>query len=199
MKNMLKDAFILFAITLVAGLCLGAVHYITADPIRIAEEKALNDSYREVYASAASFEETAAVSIPQNEWQSMGFSEVDINKTLVAKDSSGNALGYVIDITSHAGYGGDIEFTMGITNEGVLNGISILNIKETAGLGMKAEDVLKPQFAGKSVVQFEVTKTGATSDTQIDAISGATITSKAITTAVNAGLYYYSVISGGAS
>ncbi len=44
MKNMIKDAAILFAITLIAGLCLGAVHFITKDPIKRAEEKALSDS-----------------------------------------------------------------------------------------------------------------------------------------------------------
>mgnify|MGYP002627157745 CR=1 FL=1 len=133
------------------------------------------------------------------EWEAKGYKDVDINKALAAKDNLGNTLGYVLDVTSHAGYGGDIEFTMGITNEGVLNGISILSISETAGLGMKAEEVLKPQFAQKAVPFFELTKTGSTSDSQIDAISGATITSKAVTTAVNAGIDYFSTLNGGAA
>ena len=54
---------------------------------------------------------------------------------------------------------------------------------------MKAEEILVHQFAGKNVNKFSVTKTGATIDSQIDAISGATITSNAITEGVNAGLY----------
>ncbi len=202
MKNMLKDAAILFAITLIAGLCLGAVHFITEDPIRRSEEKALNDSYREVFAQASSFEEMQGFVNPAvsdaAKWESAGFGDVDINKALTAKDSSGNIIGYILDVTTHAGYGGDIEFTMGITADGVLNGISILNIKETAGLGMRADEVLKPQFSSKAVQPFEVTKTGSTSDSQIDAISGATITSKAVTGAVNAGVYYYDSLTGGA-
>ncbi|MCR4788360.1 MAG: RnfABCDGE type electron transport complex subunit G [Lachnospiraceae bacterium] len=202
MKNMIKDALILFAITLIAGLALGAVHFITEEPIRIAEEKALNDSYREVFGNASTFEEVPGFADPQSadktQWTAKGFDKVNINKALIAKDASGNTLGYVFDVTSHEGYGGDIEFTMGVTADGVLNGISLLSIKETAGLGMRAEEVLKPQFASKPVQEFEVTKTGSTSDSQIDAISGATITSKAITKAVNAGLDYYSTLTGGA-
>jgi len=62
---------------------------------------------------------------------------------------------------------------------------------------MEAESVLKPQYAGKNVTQFVVTKTGAASDEQIDAISGATITSNAVTNGVNAGLYYFQNVLGG--
>ena len=88
---------------------------------------------------------------------------------------------------------------MGITNDGVLNGISILSISETAGLGMRADEVLKPQFAGKSAEKYEYTKTGAVSDSQIDAISGATITTNAVVNGVNAGLYYFQNELGGAA
>jgi electron transport complex protein RnfG len=105
----------------------------------------------------------------------------------------------VLTVTSHEGYGGDIQFTMGITNDGVLNGISILSISETAGLGMRADEVLKPQFAGKSAEKYEYTKTGAVSDSQIDAISGATITTNAVVNGVNAGLYYFQNELGGAA
>ena len=182
---------------------LGFVHFITEEPIKNAEEKALNDSYAEVFGGAESYEVIEGFVNPAEsnsmEWESKGYKDVDINKALAAKDNSGNTLGYVLDVTSHSGYGGDIEFTMGITNEGVLNGISILSISETAGLGMKAEEVLKPQFAQKAVPFFELTKTGSTSDSQIDAISGATITSKAVTTAVNAGSDYFSTLNGGAA
>ena len=114
-----------------------------------------------------------------------------------ALDKDGTRMGYVLTVTSHEGYGGDITFTMGIGNDGTLNGISILNISETAGLGMRAEEILKPQFAGKNVSAFAYTKNGAASDNQIDAISGATITTSAVTTAVNGGLYYFQTWLGG--
>ena len=56
---------------------------------------------------------------------------------------------------------------------------------------MRAEEVLKPQFADKNVEQFTYTKNGAVSESEIDAISGATITTNAVTNGVNACLYYF--------
>ena len=56
---------------------------------------------------------------------------------------------------------------------------------------MQAEDVLVPQFAGRNAYPFVYSKTGAAADNEIDAISGATITTSALTNGVNAGLYYF--------
>lgn len=203
MKNMMKDAAVLLMITLFAGLILGLVYQITKDPIARAEEKAAKEAYAEVFPGDVEFDmledaiaEDDAFAL---QWEEAGFEGVDIVNVLEAKDDLGNLLGYVLTVTSHEGYGGDITFTMGICNDGTLNGISILSISETAGLGMKAETVLKPQFAGKKVPSFTYTKTGSTSDSQIDAISGATITTNAVTTAVNGGLYYFQSQLGGSS
>lgn len=151
MKSMIKDTAILFAITLIAGFILGFVYNVTKEPIAVAEEKAAKEAYAEVFADAADFEEME-VSMDASyeaEWESAGFAQVSIEKILEAKDSTGNGIGYVLSLVSHAGYGGDIAFTLGIANDGTVNGISILSISETAGLGMKAEEVLKPQYAEK--------------------------------------------------
>lgn len=201
MKNMLKDAAILFAITLCAGLVLGFVYNLTKEPIALAEEKAAQEAYKEVFPNAAKFE-ALELAVPEDSeyaaaWMDAGYDSVDIGRTLGAMDETGNILGYVIPITTHAGYGGDITFTMGIQMDGTVNGISILSISETAGLGMKAEEVLKPQFTGKQVAKFTYTKSGATMDSEIDAISGATITTDAVVTAVNGGLYYFQTQLGG--
>ncbi len=73
-----------------------------------------------------------------------------------------------------------------------MNGYSITDINDTAGLGMKAKDeAFSSQFRDKNIEEFTVTKTGAVSEEEIDAISGATISSNAVTRAVNAGLVYY--------
>ena len=73
----------------------------------------------------------------------------------------------------------------------MLNGIEILSISETAGLGRKADtDDFKNQFSNKNVAQFNYTKSGAAAEYEIDAISGATITTNAMVNAVNAGLSY---------
>lgn len=203
MNKTLKDALILFVITLIAGLALGGVYTITKEPIRKSKEEAALKAYQEVFAKAASFDEMTDIKDPltaayASEWKAKGYDKVFIDKVLVAKDSSQSDLGYVLLVTSHAGFGGDISFAMGITNEGIINGISILSISETPGLGMKAEDVLKPQFNNITATEFVVTKTGKVSENEIDAISGATITSKAVTGAVDAGVYYFTNELGGA-
>ena len=199
MKSMFKDALILFLITLVAGLALGYVYFITKEPIAKADAAAKEAAYKEVYKDASSFEHIDSFEnmVNDSEWNNSGFSKVDVNDAFLAKDSNGDVLGYVLMITTKEGFGGDIVFSMGIQKDGTMNGISILSISETAGLGMKADPVLKPQYAGKKVPSFTVTKLGSTSDSEIDAISGATITSNALTNGVNAGLYFYQTALGG--
>ena len=104
-------------------------------------------------------------------------------------DASGE--GYVLTLSTKEGYGDNITFSMGIANDGTLNGVAILTSNETVGLGLEAEKVLVPQFAGKNVESFTYTKTGSTSDSEVDAISSATITTRAFVNAVNAGLEFY--------
>ena len=201
MKGMIKDALILFAITLIAGLMLGVVNDITKEPIAQQEQKAKNEACQNVFAAADSFEAQELADSAQIEQvlTDAGISGADIDELMAAKDASGALLGYVITVTDHEGYGGDNQFSMGITNEGTLNGISLLSISETAGLGMRAGEVLVPQFADKNVSKFTYTKTGATADSEIDAISGATITTNAVVNGVNAGLAYFDKILKGGS
>lgn len=201
MKGMIKDALILFAITLIAGLMLGVVNDITKEPIAQQEQKAKNEACQNVFAEADSFEAQELADSAQIEQvlADAGISGADIDELMAAKDASGALLGYVITVTDHEGYGGDIQFSMGITNEGTLNGISLLSISETAGLGMRAGEVLVPQFSDKNVSRFTYTKTGATADSEIDAISGATITTNAVVNGVNAGLAYFDKILKGGS
>ena len=194
MKEMLKNAGILLAITVIAGFVLGAVYQITKEPIALAKEAAAMAAYKEVFADAADFNE---LEVKADALVQGGIAGSDIDNVFEALGNDGALLGYVLVVTNHEGYGGDIQFSIGIANDGTTNGISILSITETPGLGMEAEKILKPQYAGKNVAQFTVTKTGAVSDEQIDAISGATITSNAVTNGVNAGLYYFQNVLGG--
>ena len=194
MKEMLKNAGIFLAITVIAGFVLGAVYQITKGPIAEAEAAAAMEAYKEVFAEASDF---AEIEVNAAALEQSGITGTDIDKVMEAKGADGSLLGYVFVITNHEGYGGDIQFTLGVSNDGTTNGISILAISETPGLGMEAENVLKPQFAGKTAAQFNYTKTGAVSEDQIDAISGATITTAAVTNGVNAGLYYFQNVLGG--
>lgn len=184
MKNMFKDAVILFAITLISGLLLGLVYQVTAEPRREQQERKIREACQAVFAQAEQFEEID-YAVSETLSQQLAKNGVRIGTVYQAMDAAGSPLGYVIETTSGEGYGGNITLYAGITNDGILNGVSILSISETPGLGMRAGEVLVPQFADKSAVEFTYTKTGSQSDSEIDAISGATITTKAVTNAIN--------------
>lgn len=190
----MKDALILFAITLVAGACLGGAYEITKGPIAAAELAAKEDAFRAVLPEAASFaldDYNAVIEKANTEVASQDFGLVSVDECATGLDGSGAAVGYVVTATSKDGYGGNITVSVGITADGAVQGIEFLTLAETAGLGMKAaEPEWKGQFAGKTADAFSVTKGGASADNEIDAISGATITSNAVVGAVNAALYF---------
>lgn len=192
-KQMIKDSLILFIITLAAGLLLGGVYAITKMPIAAAQEEKKQTAYQTVFSDAADFMEMeevdmeAAVAV-----LSQGGYEKDvIQEVKLARDAGGNSLGYVMTVVSKEAYGGELQIAMGIRMDGTVNGISFLSISETMGLGMEAKTpAFHEQFSGKNVDRFAYTKSGAAAEHEIDALSGATITSNAVTNAVNAGICY---------
>lgn len=196
-KVMLKEAAILFAITLVAGLVLGFVHELTKDPIKQQQEKAVREACQAVFASASDF--TVVDFVPSEDLNAKDTENgIKLGTVFEAKSVSGELLGYVVETTSTRGYGGNIVLYTGITKDGLVQDVSILSISETPGLGMQAEKVLIPQFHEKAVDQFTYTKSGSRADSEIDAISGATITTKAVTNAVNAAIDTTKEMLGGA-
>lgn len=190
MRKLIQDAFILCIITLTAGALLASVYEITKEPIRMQGVLKQQRACKDVFASATSFDEKSElILLAQEEVNKDGFTMEIIDNVLLAKDEQNKTLGYVFQITEKDGYGGDIVFMVGIQNDGTVNGISILSIDETPGLGMNAkEDTFKSQFNNKKVNLFTYTKTGSTSSSEIDAISGATVTTKAIVNGVNASI-----------
>ncbi|MDY3919968.1 MAG: RnfABCDGE type electron transport complex subunit G [Candidatus Limivivens sp.] len=196
MNKIVKNSLILMAITLVAGLCLGFIYQITKDPIAQQQARAKQEAYQAVFPDAAELQEiadekasleTAAQVLEEN-----GLGAERIEEVLYAVNASGEIAGIVLNVTTTEGYGGDINFSMGIQKDGTLNGIKILSIDETAGLGMKAKEAeFQEQFVGKNVESIVYTKTGASAENEIDAISGATITTNAMTNGVNAGLCFF--------
>jgi electron transport complex protein RnfG len=195
MKNIIKDALILFAITLIAGICLGAVHMITEEPIARVEEQAKQDAYRDVFENATEFKELDASVATADNYATIlsdaGIEKDEISEVVAAFNGSEYA-GLVVTVIAKDGYGGDIKFSVGIQKDGTLNGISILSISETAGLGMKAkEDKFQSNFRDKNADTYTVTKNGASKDGDVEAISGATITSKAVTKGVNSAVAVY--------
>ena len=203
MKNkIIKDALALTLITLVAGVALGGVYEITKDPIAKQEAQAKAEAYEQVFTDAAAFEEVkmddTLLQTIRDQLDQEGYKAQSIEEIMRAEDQSGEMLGYAFTVVTSEGYGGDIRFSMGVQNDGTLNGISILSIGETAGLGMNADTpAFKDQFVGKQVEKLQYTKNGATQDDEINAISGATVTTNAMTNGINAGLCAFRVMEGG--
>lgn len=193
MSKILKNTAILTAITLIAGLLLGVVYEVTKEPIAKSQEAAKQAAYKTVLKDADSF---TTLDIKTDAADTDGCS---IDEAAEAKKGQ-DTVGYVVTATSKEGYGGDIQISVGIAMDGTIQGIEILSISETAGLGMKAQDEsFRDQYKNKAADSFTVTKSGAAADNEIDALSGATITSNAFTKAVNAALAYYQNVLGGST
>ncbi|MCR5179435.1 MAG: FMN-binding protein [Lachnospiraceae bacterium] len=193
MKEAVKSALVLFAITLVAGALLGAVYQVTKEPIRIQREIAKQKANQAAFPGAEfkdyeGFDKAAAAAVLSQDAAWSGVSIENVQEAVV----DGQREGYVLQITS-MGYGDEISWILGICDDGTVNGISLISINETPGLGMNAEKVLVPQFDDVPVPdsRFTVAKTDDNLTETINAISGATITSTAVTNGVNAGLTYY--------
>ena len=193
MNNIVKNTLILTAITVVSGLLLGVVYGITKEPIAQAQENTKQEAYRTVLSNASEFEtvefdaDTAASLLSEN-----GYTSDVITEIAEGTDASGATVGYVISVQSSEAYDGSLSLSVGIASDGTVKGIEMLEINETAGLGMKADEAeFKDQFKDKSVQKFTYTKTGEDGDDKIDAISGATITTNAVTNAVDSALVYF--------
>lgn len=200
-SSILVNTLVLVAVTFVAVLALAVVNQITMEPIARAEINARAKVYASVYPNAYEFQEIengeALIEGSAELLSGAGYDGCFVNDALAVTDSNGSIAGYVIAATSPSGYGGNVQIAIGIS-DGKLTGFDVVAQTETAGLGSKiTEDSFKSQFAGKPVTALEYTKTGATQDNQIDAVSGATISTGAVTDAVNSAIAFYQANFGG--
>lgn len=191
LRPFFKNLLIMFAITVVAGGILGFVYQLTKGPIAEMEQRTIDEANRKVFVNAQTFAEGTVNNALFSEVTAGKYEKVDITQVLAALDGENNILGYVMEVTSHEGYGGDIVFRIGFQNDGTINGISFTQLSETAGLGMRADEVLTPQFVERKADAFDINADNITSESHIDAISSATITSKAVVNAVNAAILYF--------
>ncbi len=200
MKEIILNSVKLCVITLIAGILLGTVYEVTKEPREKQQEKSKREAYAKVFKDATLFEEFDYDDKVLSEYLAdKGYkkSTASINEIVTAKSSAGEFLGYVLTVTDKEGYGGEIKFTIGIKKDGIINGISFLTLAETAGVGMKAdESKFKNQFSELPAKELEYTKTAKTAENQIDAISGATVTTNAVTNGVNCAIAAYDYIIG---
>lgn len=160
----------LFVITVVAAVALGFVYYFTQEPIAQVKEKKLNEGLMKVLPA---FDHQVA-------------EEVEGVPTYKAFDANEQLVGTAIEVVTDKGFGGDVKVLVGFDTEGKIFGYTVLEHKETAGLGSKMGDWFqeggKGNVIGKDLsTPAKVSKDGG----DVDAITAATISSRAFCDALN--------------
>ncbi len=179
-KDIALPAIMLFLIAAICTALLAGTNLLTKDKIAQIAVEAENNA-KSAVIEATSFSDAK---------------EVDGNTYYEALDENSNLIGYVFNVTVKS-YGGDLTCMVGISAEEKVTGVEITAISDTPGLGMKAtaKDWLD-QFIGKES-GITVNK-NSSSDTEIQAITSATITSQAVTNAVNQAFDVLATVKGGA-
>lgn len=184
-KEIAMPAIMLFVISLVCTILLAGTNMLTKDKIADLEVQASMEAKAAVMGEATSFSDEKTVEV---EGEAITYFD--------ALDAQGNIIGYVFSTTTKS-YGGDITCMVGISSQrDKITGVELTSINDTPGLGMKATG---EDFLGQYIDRggnIGVNKNEQT-DTEIKAISGATITSKAVTTAVNQAFSAYEAIKAG--
>lgn len=183
----MKEIFRLcMVLTLIAAASAGVLAFVsqkTAEPIAKAELEEKMSAIRSVLPPFDNDPDKDRVTVITGDGTSV---EVYRGR----KD--GSIVGVAFEVTAPDGYSGDISFMVGVNRDGIVQGIEILKHLETPGLGAKiVEDDFRKQFAGKSIGDpdnWAVTKDGGT----FEPITGATISSRAVTGATRKGLEFYS-------
>ena len=167
MNKVVKLSLILFLVSAIVAGVLGLTDYVTKD--RIAELAAQKTA--EAYSAVMKFESYDEV-------------KYEGDQSAVKKVYKTNDGNWIVE-AEVSGSQGMITVAVGVNSDLTCNGISIISSSETSGLGSKAnDDFFRDQFPGLSADQAKVTKDGG----QINAITGATITSRAVCTAVGAAI-----------
>lgn len=176
MESTLRNmVMVLCIITLVASAAVGGIYILTKDPIAEAKVKKTNNAIKEVMPSFDNDPSTEVIT-----------KTIDGESVKVYPASKGGQLqGYAIETFSKDGFGGKIMLMVGMLTDGTINSISVIEQKETPGLGDKIEKSksnFATQFEGKNPATFrlKVKKDGG----DIDAITASTITSRAFADAV---------------
>ncbi len=190
MKRIIVIALKLVVITVIAGLALGVVNSITKEPIAQQEMKKATEARKAVFPEAADFQKMD-IGIPEE--------YAIIKEVYTALDGEGNAIGITAAVVTK-GYSSGLNLTVGVGADGTIKGVNIGSNNESPGFGSKAPEELAPQFSeGRPYDEpFVVVKGSAAGDNEIQAISGATITSKGIVSAVNTVVEFYKQTAGGA-
>lgn len=175
-KFIIKHALILFAIAFICSLLLILCNNLTESRIAELQLKTEAEAQSAVLPGAVEFKEVDSSTMAL-------LSDSRVTSAFRGTDEKGNTAGYCVKVEP-TGFSGKISMMVGIGADGEVQGVKITSMSETPGLGAKADDKWLTQFKGKNS-GVSVIKSGTAKDNEINAISGATITSKAVTDGVN--------------
>ena len=181
MNKVVKLALILFLISAVVAGILGGVYNVTKDPIAENAAKVTREAYEAVMPAGVTIDPAQAQEL--GEVVSVNGASITLLKCTPADD--GNV--YVVEAVT-SGSQGKVTTAIGVDKStGQCTGIAIVSSSETSGLGAEAsKPYFKDQLVGKDGQSCFITKEGG----QVNAITGATITSKAVTRSVSAAIDY---------
>ena len=182
-STLINMVVVLFTITLIASAGVGAVNMITEEPIAAAKAAATQAALGQVLPA---FEATEA--------EELTIDEMPI-KVHTAK--SGEAIvGYAVETMTKSGFSGVVKLMVGFLPDGTINNVNVLQQAETPGLGTKMCDEGNPLLAGVQGKQatgtFKVKKDGG----EVDALTAATISSRAYAEAVARAYAVFKVVAG---
>jgi len=187
--KMFQPALLLTVLCLITTLLLAATYELTKAPIARQQEQAALEQKQQIFPDGKEF---APVILSEAQIQAMAAKDSSVLEVSTATDASGKILGYVF-VTGSRGYAGNIAATTGIDTQGRIIMVSALAPDDTPGLGKRVEEKgFLSQFAKlDSKVMTSVSNGSGTQ--KIDSISGATISSRAASSAVNKamGAYVY--------
>lgn len=172
-NDIIKPVAVLLAICIIIPLALSLTNKITKDKIAELDEK--------------NSRETMVDLIEADNFTECEFGENEFNYYTAVKD--GNIIGYIFK-TAEKGYGGDVSVMTAVNTDGTVKSVAILDVSnETPGLGQNAaKESFYSQYADKKS-GISLVKNGAESDkNEVNAVTGATITSTAVNKAVNTAL-----------
>ncbi|MCL2832058.1 MAG: RnfABCDGE type electron transport complex subunit G [Treponema sp.] len=187
----LKPSLTLFITAVITIAALSAVYTLTAEPIEAQKQKVRVAAMKEVLPEASEFTELSDASAKSGSITAVYEGRIADNRAAGSNAAGSSIAGYVVQL-SPEGYSGAIDLIVGISVPGnKITGMRVLGHTETPGLGALAvKGNFYKQFDNRDLVPLNVVRTPAGADS-IQAITSATITSKAITGAVNEAINWY--------
>ena len=181
MKETINLALRLFIITAVAGLLLAFVNSTTAPVIAKQEQEKLQAALGKTYPGAEEFNPVENDKLTEIQGENPNVQQV--YQAVIG----GNTEGYVFDVLGRGGYGGDIQFVVGVNGESKeIVGYDILKSAETPGLGSQVgEEPFVGTVIGNTMEEPLVAAQDPSADNDIQAISGTTISVNAILDGLN--------------